>query len=283
MNTSKQLNDLIKNASKKFGINAQILQKRYFMERFLERISLSAYRNKFIIKGGILISALVGLDARSTMDIDITIKNLPLNAESVKSMISEIMGTEVADNVEFVFRKIENIHEEAEYDCYRVSLDVAFDKVRDSIKIDMTAGDAITPFEVHFGYETMLDKKRIALYSYNIETVLAEKIETILARGILNTRMRDFYDCFILDKLYGNSIKVKTFCDALKATSNRRKSEIIFTKTTTIIDELKVSVELRKLWIAYTGTFQYAKDISFEEIIATTEKYTMIFSEQNKN
>ena len=154
--------------------------------------------------------------------------------------------------------------------------------MRDSIKIDVTAGDAITPSEVQFGYETMLDKKRIALYSYNIETVLAEKTETILARGILNTRMRDFYDCFILDKLYGKSINIKTFCDALKATSKLRKSEIVFTKVATIIDELKVSTELRKLWNAYISAFQYAKEISFEEIIDTAEKYAMLFYAQNK-
>jgi hypothetical protein len=253
------------------------------MERFLERISLSVYRNKFILKGGILISALVGMEARSTMDIDITVKNLPLSVESVKNTVSEIMVINLNDNVSFVFKRIESIREEADYDCYRISLDVAFDKVRDSIKIDITAGDAITPSEVQFGYETMLDKKRIALYSYNIETILAEKIETVLSRGILNTRMRDFYDCFLLDKLYRNTINTKIFYDAFTATATRRKSEIIFTKSAEIIEELKISAELRKLWDTYKETFQYAKEISFEEIIDTAGKYAAIFSEQNKN
>ncbi|MCL2155665.1 MAG: nucleotidyl transferase AbiEii/AbiGii toxin family protein [Leptospirales bacterium] len=278
MNTSKQLNDLIKNVSKKIGINTQILQKRYFMERFLDRISQSDYRNNFILKGGILISALVGMEARSTMDIDITIKNLQLNAESVKTIVTEIMTIDLEDNVRFIFRKIENIRDEAEYDCYRVSLDIAFDKVRDNIKLDITTGDAITPCEVQFGYETMLEKKKIALYSYNIETILAEKIETILSRGVLNTRMRDFYDCFILDRSYRNFIDTKNFCDALKATAKRRKAEIVLTKTTTIIEELKISAELRKLWNAYANTFQYAREIPFDEAIDAVEKYIIIFS-----
>jgi predicted nucleotidyltransferase component of viral defense system len=280
MNTSKQLNDLIKNVSKELGVSAQILQKRYFMERFLERISLSAYRDKFILKGGILISALVGFGARSTMDIDIMVKNLPINFESVKNIIGEITAVELYDKVSFVFRKIESIREEADYDCYRVSLDVAFDKVRDSIKIDITSGDAITPCEVKFGYETMLEKKRIALYSYNIETVMAEKIETILARGVLNTRMRDFYDCFILDKLYRSTVKAEIFCDALKATVKRRKSEIVLTKPITIIKEIKASAELHKLWNAYASVFQYAKHIPFEETIGAVERYVAIFSDQ---
>lgn len=275
MNTSKQLNDLIKNVSKKSGVNAQILHKRYFMERFLERISMSAYRNNFILKGGILISALVGLEARSTMDIDITIKYLPLNTESVKNMIAEITAIELDDNVNFVFRKIENIREEAEYDCCRVTLDIIFDIVRDSIKIDITAGDVITPCEVQFGYKTMLDNRKIALYSYNIETVMAEKIETILARGILNTRMRDFYDCYILDKLYRSTIKANIFTEALKATVIRRKSGIVLTKTATIIEGIKASAELRKLWSAYAGAFLYAKDIAFEKTVEVIEYYIL--------
>jgi len=273
MNTSRQLNDLIKNVSKKSGISTQILQRRYFMERFLERISESKYRDKFILKGGILVSSLVGLSARSTMDIDITVRHLPLNAETVQNAVAKIIAVELNDGVQFVFKKVESIREEARYDCFRVSLDVTFDKVRDSIKLDITAGDAITPGEVQFGYETMLEKKKIALYSYNIETVLAEKIETILSRGILNTRMRDFYDCFILDKLHRDSINTKTLSNALNATVKRRKSEAILTRIAQIVEELKASVDLQKLWDAYAKTFPYAKEIAFEETVDAIKKY----------
>jgi len=148
-------------------------------------------------------------------------------------------------------------------------LDVAFDKVRDSIRIDITAGDVITPNEIQFGYKTMLDNKNIALYSYNIETVMAEKIETILSRGVLNSRMRDFYDCFMLNKLYGNIIDLKIFYTAFKATVKKRKVEIVLSKCDTIISELKSSTELKKLWASYTNTFPYAKEISFEDLMQT--------------
>ena len=273
MKTSRQLNDLIKNAANKSGINAQILQKRYFMERFIERVSLSDYRGKFILKGGILISALAGIGARSTMDIDITVRNMPLNENLIKAAVKEIIAIDPDDSVNFSFRKIESIREEADYDCYRISLDVAFDKVRDNIRIDITAGDVITPQEIKFGYETMLDKKRIELYSYNIETVMAEKIETILSRGVLNTRMRDFYDCYLLDSLHGDNVDKAVFRAALKATVSKRKSEIIFVKAPAIIEELKASAELRKLWDAYTKTFPYAREVEFADTIKAVEKY----------
>ncbi|GHU97862.1 abortive infection protein [Clostridia bacterium] len=272
MNTSKQLNDQIKNIAKRTGVNAQILQKRYFMECFLERLSSSQYNRRFIIKGGMLIAALVGYSARSTMDIDITIKNLPLQKETIEAVIREIAAVDLADNVLFSFTKTENIREESEYDCFRVTLDVAFDKIRESIKIDITTGDVITPGEVRFGFCTMLEKKTIPLYSYNLETVLAEKMETILARGILNTRMRDYYDCCILEKIYAQSIDKTVFRAALRATSQKRDSAVIFTELSKILDKIKVSKVLLGLWKRYTGNYQYAQGITFEEVIASVER-----------
>jgi predicted nucleotidyltransferase component of viral defense system len=197
VNTSKQLNDRTKNIAKRTGVDAQILQKRYFMERFLARLSFSRYNRKFIIKGGMLISALVGYSARSTMDIDITIKNPPLQKEAIDAAVQEIAEADLDDNIAFSFVKSESIREESEYDCFRIARNVTFDKIRESIKIDITTGDIITPGEVSFGFCTIHEKKTISLYSYNLETVLAEKVETILARGILNTRMRGYYECFV--------------------------------------------------------------------------------------
>jgi len=278
MKTSRQLNDLIKNLSKQTGINAQVLQKRYFIERFLERISLSEHKQKFIIKGGVLISALVGIAARSTMDIDITVKRMPLHLEAVEYAVKKIIAVKMDDNVEFVYKGAENIRDESDYECFRVSLDVIFDKVRDNIKLDITKGDAITPKEIEFGIEAMLDKRKIELFSYNLETVLSEKIETILSRSVLNTRMRDFYDCYIIDKMYRNKIDVKTFYAALLETANKRGTGHIFDNTGVLIAEIKASLDLKKLWDNYSKSYPYAKGIEFEETIIAIED---LFSANN--
>ena len=272
MNTSKQLTDLIKNLAKKTGVNAQTLQKRYFMERFLERISHSDYNKRFIIKGGILISAMVGLDMRSTMDIDVTVKNMPLERSSLEAVVKNIMTVDTGDNFVFTFDKMENIHDESEYDCFRAHLNVAFDKMREKIKIDITTGDIITPKEVQFGYDAIMGGKRIALYSYNLETVFAEKIETILSRGTTNTRMRDYYDCYVLERLYSSEISADTFKAALKATSNRRGSDFIFADYETIKAELKSSKTLKSLWKNYQGKFSYAENITFLDAIEAIER-----------
>ena len=220
--TSRQLKDLIRNLSRKKSADAQILMRNYMMERFLERISLSDYRDRFILKGGVLVAAMVGLDARSTMDLDATVKGTNVNVENVGNMISSILSVPLEDGVTFHVTKISEIMEEAEYPGVRVSMETTFDGVRTPLKIDISTGDVITPREVRYSFKLMLEERAIEVWAYNLETVLAEKLETVISRNITNTRMRDFYDIHILKQLYGETLSTSMLWDALAATAKKR-------------------------------------------------------------
>lgn len=191
IHTSRQLKALVRNRSHGDSAKAQVIIRSYIMERLLERISLSEYRDKFILKGGMLVSALVGLDNRATMDIDTTVKNLPLTKDDVTRILTEIMAIEVDDGIFFSIRHISDIMDEFEYPGIRVMLEAQLDTMRNPLKIDISTGDIITPQEVQFVYPLMFEDRTISIYTYNVETVLAEKLETVISRGIANTRLRD--------------------------------------------------------------------------------------------
>lgn len=217
--TARQLKDLIRNLSKKNAADAQVLMRNYMMERFLERISLSSYRDKFILKGGMLVAAMVGLDARSTMDLDATVKGANVSVEDVENMMAEIIAVPIDDGVTFQVKSISEIMDEAEYPGIRVTMTTLFDGVRTPLKIDISTGDAITPKEVRYSFKLMLEDRSIDVWAYNLETVLAEKLETIITRTTTNTRMRDFYDIAILQQLYGSTLDPHVLHDALLATA----------------------------------------------------------------
>ena len=208
--TARQLKDLIRNMSKKKSADAQILMRNYMMERFLERISLSEYKNQFILKGGMLVAAMVGLDARATMDLDATIKGTNVSVEDVEMIISQIISIPLDDGVSFRVKRISEIMEEADYPGVRVSMETKFDGVITPLKIDISTGDVITPREIKYKFNLMLEDRTIEVWAYNLETVLAEKLETVVSRNVTNTRMRDFYDIYIfLQDLTKEEIIVK--------------------------------------------------------------------------
>ena len=190
----------IKNLAKKKDMSAQVVLQNYMFERFLERMSKSYYKSKFILKGGMLIAAIVGLDNRATMDMDATLKGYPLNKESLVKAINDICSIDVFDDFTFSFIKVEQIREDDEYGGYRVSIESVYDTIITLLQIDVTTGDVITPKEVLYKLKKIFDEGTINVWAYNIETVLAEKYETILRRGEFNTRPRDFYDIYILSK-----------------------------------------------------------------------------------
>ena len=220
--TSTQLKDLIRNLSKKKATNAQILMRNYMMERFLERMSLSEYQDKFILKGGMLVAAMVGLDARSTMDIDATVKGATVSVGEVEKMIESIISVSMVDGVEFRVKRVSEIMDEAEYPGIRVSMETKFDGVKTPLKIDISTGDAITPREVRYSFKLMLENRSIEIWAYNLETVLAEKLETVVTRATTNTRMRDFYDLHILSQIYAQSILPSDLRAAIIATAKKR-------------------------------------------------------------
>ena len=272
INTAKQLKDLIRNLSKKKSADAQILMRNYMMERFLERISVSQYKDKFILKGGMLVAAMVGLDARATMDIDATIKGADVNVEAVERIIEEIVSVSLEDGVTFRVKQISEIMDEAEYPGVRVSMETTFDGVRTPLKVDISTGDVITPREIQYSFKLMLEDRTIDVWAYNLETVLAEKLETVISRNITNTRMRDFYDIHILLKLYGNTLDSKILGEALLATAKKRETERYLNEAVEIFEEIQADANMQKLWIAYQKKFSYASDISWDKVMESTKE-----------
>ena len=265
--TARQLKDLIRNLSKDKSADAQILMRNYMMERFLERISLSEYRDKFILKGGMLVAAMVGLDARSTMDIDATVKGATVGIEDVENMIASIISVPVDDGVGFRVKRISEIMDEAEYPGIRVSMETEFDGVITPLKIDISTGDAITPHEVRYSFKLMLEDRSIEIWAYNLETVLAEKLETVVSRATTNTRMRDFYDIYILDQLHGNTLNRQTLYDALLATAKKRGTERHLAEAVDVLNEVESSPVMQKLWESYRRKFSYAADLEWNIIM----------------
>lgn len=265
--TARQLKDLIRNLSRKKSADAQLLMRNYMMERFLDRISLSEYRDKFILKGGMLVAAMVGLDARSTMDLDATVKGTNVNVEDIENLISAIVSVPIDDGVKFQLKSISEIMDEAEYPGIRVNMTATFDGVVTPLKIDISTGDVITPGEVRYSFKLMLEERSIDIWAYNLETVLAEKLETIITRTTTNTRMRDFYDLHILSQLHGQSIVPADLRAALIATARKRGTEKYLADAPAAFDEVEADPNMEKLWRAYQKKFSYAADLSWHTVM----------------
>ncbi|SFI02343.1 Predicted nucleotidyltransferase component of viral defense system [Selenomonas ruminantium] len=267
--TAWQLKDRIRNLARSKSADAQVLMRNYMMERFLERISVSEYRDKFILKGGMLVAAMIGLESRATMDIDGTIKGINVNVEDVEKMIATIVSVPMDDGVEFQVKRISEIMDEAEYPGIRVSMETRFDGVRTPLKIDISTGDAITPREVRYRFKLMLEERSIDIWAYNLETVLAEKLETVVSRSITNTRMRDFYDLHMLSQLYGQTIVPADLSAALTATARKRNTEKYLADAVAALDEIEADMNMVKLWAAYQKKFSYASDVTWNSIMTS--------------
>ena len=267
--TARQLKDLIRNLSKKKSADAQTLMRNYMMERFLERISLSEYKDKFILKGGMLVAAMVGLDARATMDLDATIKAANVSLRDVEMIISNIIAIPIDDGVSFRIKRISEIVEEADYPGVRVSMETKFDGVITPLKIDISTGDVITPKEIRYSFNLMLEDRTIEVWAYNLETVLAEKLETVISRNVTNTRMRDFYDIYILQKLHGEQLNKEILWNALVATARKRGTLDLIesNEIREILNEIETSSVMENLWKAYQRNYSYAVDISWHIVM----------------
>ena len=283
--TARQLKDLIRNLSKKKSADAQILMRNYMMERFLERISLSEYKNQFILKGGMLVAAMVGLDARATMDLDATIKGTNVSVEDVEMIISQIISIPLDDGVSFRIKRISEIMEEADYPGVRVSMETKFDGVITPLKIDISTGDIITPREIKYNFNLMLENRTIEVWAYNLETVLAEKLETVISRNVTNTRMRDFYDIYILQKLYGEQLSKDVLRDALVATAKKRETleQIETEDIDEVFDEIQSSSVMENLWKAYQRNYSYSADIPWHTIMKSICTLYEIISKNTYN
>ena len=265
MKTSTQLKALLRNLSKKSNVEAEILLRNFMLERFLERVSISEYRNNFILKGGMLIAAMVGIDTRSTMDMDANIKGQNLTADEVTDICTNILSVDIDDGVELTLRGIEEIREEADYPGYRVSIDAKLDKTRQTMKVDITTGDYVTPKEVEYTFKLMFEDREISILAYNLETVLAEKFETTIARGVLNTRMRDFYDIYILTNT--QPYEAEIFKAALHKTVEKRHTTKQMSDVAGTIHMIAESEIMTDLWRRYQTRYSYAADVSWDMVI----------------
>ena len=265
MKNAMQLKPVVKSMARDKKISAQLVLQNYMLERFLERVSLSPYRENFIIKGGFLIASMVGLDSRATMDIDATIKGYPVNSETIQTMVEEILAIPVDDNISFEFRSVGDIREGDEYTGYRVTLTANYEKMAVPLKLDITTGDKITPKEIEYEYKLMLEDRSIRVLAYNLPTILAEKLETVISRGDQNTRPRDYYDIYILTKLQSENIDLTTLRDALQATAEKRGSVAVVKQYREIMQVVRSSPVMKRQWGDYRKDFDYAAGIEFEE------------------
>lgn len=269
MKNAMQLKAILKNMAKEKNISAQLVLQNYMLERLLERVSVSKYRDNFILKGGFLIAAMVGLDTRATMDMDATIKGYPVNEETVQKMFEEICTIELNDDVTFTFRQIGEIREGDEYTGYRVALTADYPPMAVPLKLDITTGDKITPKEIEYSFKLLLEDRSISVLAYNLETILAEKLETVISRSDQNTRPRDYYDIYVLMKLQSHNIHLPSLKDALAATCNKRGSSEVVKRYIQIMERVKNSSTMQELWSKYQQQFDYASDIPFEDTCDT--------------
>ena len=256
----------IKNYAKSKSIAAQVVLQNYMFERFLARLSMSDYREKFVVKGGMLIAAIVGLDTRSTMDLDTTLRSLPLTEEKVMEAVENICKITLGDDVIFEVKSIAPIRKDDRYGGFCVRLDAIYDTIVTPLSIDVSTGDVITPEAVEYEFSGIFDEEiRIKMWGYNIESVMAEKVETILSRGIFNTRPRDFYDVYILGTTQRYDKKI--FLKALEATAIHRGSREQIIDKTGIIEKLSASEELIQMWEKYRKKFSYASEIQYADVM----------------
>ena len=266
---SRSLKDKLKNISKEKNVDFNTLLRLYMYDRFIERLSKSKYRYNFILKGGFYLSTLFGVENRTTMDIDTAFRNANFNEETIVKMIKEIVSIKIDDNAKLKYLGISSIRDEDEYGGFRVNIEVQLENVKEKFHVDIATGDPITPKEIKYKYLPLLKSDSIYLYAYNIETVLAEKIETILSRSELNGRMRDFYDVYLIYTRYWDKINIDNFRKAIDKTFSKREyvGEPFIT-----IDVLKSSDLIKSKWKIYQRKYEYAQDIDLDEILDCIEK-----------
>lgn len=256
----------IKNISKDKEIPAQQVQQHYLIEQVLKMISTSSYRDSFIVKGGYLIGQMIGLDKRTTMDLDVTLKGTEMSRENLIHIFEEILCSKT-DGFSFSVDKLEPIRQDDEYGGFSLKLNATFDTLKEVVFIDITTGDKITPREITYSMTSIFTNESIKIWTYNLETVLAEKLETIISRGLASTRPRDRYDLFTLYKLRKEEINLEVLKNALENTAEKRKSKDTIYNWEEQVRGIEISDYQKELWIRYQRQFKYAKDISFDNSV----------------
>ena len=269
---------IINNMAKENNVAAQSVLQTYMLERLLERISISKYKDNFILKGGMLISAMLGIDSRTTMDMDTTIKGFPLTKDNITNIMDEICNIEIKDNVTLKINKVDLIREDDDYGGYRITFEAKYNNEMPVImKIDITTGDKITYKEIEYSFTLMLEDRKIQIWSYNVETIIAEKFEAIVKRGVLSTRIRDYYDVYMLINTQSKIIDKKTLKDAITLTAQHRGTNEIIKDWKKIVEKITNDSKMRQQWKRYQKDNFYAEEIEYKDLINAISKVGEIF------
>lgn len=272
INSTKQLKDWISNYSKQNSLESNTVLQTYMMERFLERVAKSKYKDNFIIKGGFLIAAMVGIDMRSTMDIDTTIKGVHTDQYEIEKIVNEILLEDVDDNITFTMKSIKSIHKASKYNDFRIGIEAQFLTIRVTIKIDITTGDVIIPKEIDYSYKLLFEDREIMIKAYSIYTILAEKIESIIVRNVSNTRSRDFYDIYVLSKTESFKINKQDLKVAVYRKAKERNTIEYIDNYLKYITDISESQDIQKVWDSYKEKYSYARNIDLNDILEYLKK-----------
>ena len=283
MKTSEQIKGAIRNISKKTGVNPNSLLQMCLFEGILEKLSKSKYSENFILKGGLLISSLIGVDMRSTMDMDTTLRGIPLNEVSITKILNEILAIEIDADIEYKLIKLSPIRQEDVYEDFCASISCIFGKINATLNIDITTGDVITPREMNYSYSKILEEGTIPIMTYTIETILAEKFETISSRNITTTRARDFYDLYMIYSIYKDKIDKGILRKAIERTSKYRGSFETALQYKEIVELFRESETPKKLWKKYIQNNPYAKDVDFLDTISVYEEIGTVLNVNDDN
>jgi len=265
---SESLNYKINQEAKKSNLQVELVYRNYMFERFLFRLSLSSYRNNFVIKGGFLIGSLVGISNRLTKDLDATLQSIILDKDRVLSLMESIIHISVDDGLVYEIKQIQEIRLASRYPAYRVSFDALFEKTIIHLKLDLTTGDSIYPRAIEYNHNCMFDDNPIALLAYPLENILAEKLEAILTWGILGKRIRDYYDVYVLSNFEYDNEELR---NALYLTAQTRNTKHHLENYKIVFETIKNEASLENEWIKYTNEYSYAKGITYPQILQQIE------------
>ena len=265
--TPEQLKGQIRSFAAKRNLQPQEVLQMFLFERVLERLAKSSYKDNFVLKGGLLISSMFGVEGRTTMDMDTTVTGIDMKEDEIQKIITEILSIDVGDGIEFKFTKIEPIREDDDYNNFRAYFVAHYGKIANEMKLDITTGDVITPRAIDYSYKTILDEDEIEIKAYNRETIIAEKYETIIRRNIGTTRARDFYDLYMLFNLYQDVIDYNVLKTAVARTSKKRGSEEELAEWMDICDVMSQDSSLKSLWENYRNNNSYSAATSFEDVM----------------
>ena len=265
MKSAEQIKGAVKNIASKMNLKPQEVLQMFMFERLIERLSVSPYKDNFILKGGLLIASMIGIQERTTLDMDTTIQGLPMTKHAMEQVVKEIIGIDIGDGILFEYKGMQPIREDDEYNNFCASICALYGKMKVPMKIDITTGDRITPRQIDYGYKFMFEEKTVMVKAYTLETIIAEKYETIIRRNIGNTRARDFYDLFVLMKM--NEIRWDVLKDAVFSTAEKRGSLEDLKEYQEIIGDLRESGFLRRIWERYQEENTYSEGIEFDDAL----------------